>query len=77
MANQLLEQHEELRSQERKLAMEMKSHETRAEVIGQDFRTTVKSLNSTTKTIDYLRCLETLLKYRYIIETMKIISFLM
>ena len=68
MANNLLEQHEQLRNQERKLTIAMKSHEDKAEDIAQGFRTTVKCLNSTTRVIDYLRCLETLLKQRYCIE---------
>jgi hypothetical protein len=66
MANKLLQQHKQLRNQEQKLAIEMKSHKTKAELIAQDFRTNVKRLNNTTRIIDYLRCLETLLKHRYI-----------
>ncbi|CAF1344241.1 unnamed protein product [Adineta ricciae] len=68
MANNLLEQHEQLRNQERKLTIAMKSHEDKAEVIAQDFRTTVKRLNSTTRVIDYLRCLETLIKQSSALE---------
>jgi hypothetical protein len=64
MAKKLLKQHEQLRKEERKLAIEMKSHENNANLIAQDFRTTVKRLNNTTRIIDYLRCLETLLKHR-------------
>ncbi|CAF3451397.1 unnamed protein product [Rotaria sp. Silwood1] len=63
MTKKLLEQHEQLRIQERKLAIEIKSHENKAELIAQDFRTTVKRLNNTARIIDYLHCLETLLKY--------------
>ena len=43
----------------------MKSHESQAESIAQHFRTIVKHLNNKTKVMDYLRCLETFLKYRY------------
>ena len=64
MTNKLLEQHEELRVQERKLAIEMKSHEDKADVIAQDFRTAVKRFSNTTRIMDYLRCLETFLRYR-------------
>jgi len=67
MAEKLLQQHRQLRNQEQKLAIEMKSHENQAEFIAQDFRTTVKRLNNTTRILDYLRCLETLLKHRYFI----------
>jgi hypothetical protein len=66
MAKKLLQQHEQLRIQEQKLAIEMKSHENKAELIALDFRTIVKRLNNTTKIIDYLHCLQTLLKYRYL-----------
>ena len=66
MTRKLLEQHDQLRNQERKLAIEMKSHESQAESIAQEFRTIVKRLNNTTKIMDYLRCLETFLKYRYL-----------
>jgi hypothetical protein len=66
MAKKLLQQHQQLRTQEQKLAIEIKSHEDKAKLISQDFRTTVKRLNNTTRIIDYLRCLETLLKHRYI-----------
>lgn len=66
MTRKLLEQHDQLRNQERKLAIEMKSHESQAEAIAQEFRTIVKRLNNTTKIMDYLRCLETFLKYRYL-----------
>jgi len=45
----------------------MKSHKHNADLIAQDFRTTVKRFNNTTRIIDYLRCLETLLKHRYFI----------
>lgn len=65
MAKTLLEQHEQLQVQERKLAIEIKSHECRADSIAQDFRTSVKLLNNTTRILDYLRCLETFLNYRY------------
>lgn len=64
MAEKLLEQHKQLRHQEQKLAIEVKSHKTNANVIAQDFRTTVKRLNNTTRILDYLHCLETLMKYR-------------
>jgi hypothetical protein len=67
MAKKLLHQHEQLRNQEQKLAIEMKSHENKADSIAHDFRTNVKRLNNTTRITDYLRCLETLLKYRYFI----------
>ena len=66
MTRKLLEQHDQLRNHERKLAIEMKSHESQAEPIAQEFRTIVKRLNNTTKIMDYLRCLETFLKYRYL-----------
>ncbi|CAF1149480.1 unnamed protein product [Rotaria sp. Silwood1] len=69
MTKKLLEQHEQLRIQERKLAIEIKSHENKAELIAQDFRTTVKRLNNTARIIDYLHCLETLLKYSSALET--------
>jgi len=67
MTKTLLEQHRQLRIQEQKLAIEMKSHKHNADLIAQDFRTTVKRFNNTTRIIDYLRCLETLLKHRYFI----------
>ncbi|CAF1200883.1 unnamed protein product [Rotaria sordida] len=69
MAKKLLEQHEQLRIQERKLAIEIKSHENKAELNAQDFRTTVKRLNNTARIIDYLHCLETLLKYSSALKT--------
>ncbi|CAF0911519.1 unnamed protein product [Adineta steineri] len=62
-AKELLNDHGKLRNEERKLSIAIKSHESEAELIAQDFRTTVKRLNNTTRIIDYLRCLETLLKY--------------
>jgi hypothetical protein len=64
MAEKLLNQHKQLRNQEHKLAIEMKSHKTNANVIAQDFRTNVKRLNNTMRILDYLHCLETLLKHR-------------
>jgi len=42
----------------------MKSHKDNADLIAQDFRTTVKRLNNTKRIIDYLHCLEILLKHR-------------
>ncbi|CAF1213580.1 unnamed protein product [Rotaria sordida] len=69
MAKKLLEQHEQLRIQERKLAIEIKSHENKAELNAQDFRTTVKRLNNTARIIDYLHCLETLLNYSSALKT--------
>ena len=60
----LLEQHQQLRNQERKLTIEMKSHEDKAQLIAQEFRATVKRLNNTTRVIDYLQCLENFLKFR-------------
>lgn len=73
MAKQLLEQHKQLRIQEQKLATVMKLHEDQAELIAQEFRTTVKRLNNTARIIDYLHCLETLLKYRYFSNIQKIL----
>jgi hypothetical protein len=64
MAEKLLNQHKQLRNQEQKLAIEIKSHKTNANVIAQDFRTNVRRLNNTTRILDYLHCLETLLKHR-------------
>lgn len=62
MANELLQQHEELRDEEIKLANQMTLHRDNADLIAQDFRTTVKLFNNTTRIFDYFRCLETLLK---------------
>jgi hypothetical protein len=64
MTKKLLEQHEQLRNQERKLTIEMKCHNDKAELVAQEFRTTVKRLNNTTRIMDYLHCLGTLLNYR-------------
>lgn len=69
MANKLLKQHEQLRREERNLANEIKSHENNDDLIVQDFRTTIKRLNNTTRIINYLRCLEILLKYRLYYKT--------
>ncbi|CAF1411967.1 unnamed protein product [Rotaria magnacalcarata] len=68
MTKNLLEQHEQLRIQECKLAIELKSRENEAELIAQDFRTTVKRLKSTARIIDYLHCLETLFTYSSALE---------
>ncbi|CAF3152696.1 unnamed protein product [Rotaria socialis] len=68
MTKKLLEQHEQLRIQECKLAIELKSRENEAELIAQDFRTTVKRLKNTARIIDYLHCLETLLTYSSALE---------
>lgn len=66
MAKELLNKHEHIRKEERNLADEIKSHEINDDLIVQDFHTTIKRLNNTTRIIDYLRCLEILLKYRFI-----------
>jgi len=45
-----------------KLANQMTSHRDNADLLAQDFRTTVKLFNNTTRIFDYFRCLEIFLK---------------
>ena len=64
MTKKLLEQHEQLRNQQRKLTIETKTHLNKVEDFTEDFRSTAKRLSNITKIIDYLRCLEILFDYR-------------
>ncbi|CAF0909286.1 unnamed protein product [Didymodactylos carnosus] len=57
-ANILLKQHGQLQTEERKLSIEIKTHEDLTETLAQDFRINMKRLNEMKKTVYYMKCLE-------------------